>query len=407
MRKLTVITVLFSLFACITNYVPLSLGVIALLPLAVSSLCYHQRLRFFRGQIYLLLLFSWIMMSVLLYNASSLQEFDFYRKDGNFFISYTVLLVLLFIPFSVNIDTQRWTSWIFAEFFLLSCIGFFLMPGETTDEGKSVHHFFFVSHNAAGGFYSVIAAVALGIYLQTKKKGYLFFSTAFLFFLYESDSRGSLLAIIVAAGYALFGFKKPVIIFLLFLLVQFAVVLQTYPEWVRMGKVMSEGANFVIWGGGQEITFQRAGTFIDRLYFLWPRALDNILHSPVAGLGFGSFDDLYYHYIDAIPHVLAVKDGAVVRHSDSHAHNSTLTLLAELGVVGYALFLMLFNEILKSFQRLKYYDPVMSFALTLAFWTCVFSSATEHRITTPSQMVPFFILAGMSWLKYPQLFRNV
>ena len=182
MRKLTVITVLFSLFACITNYVPLSLGVIALVPLAVSSLCYHQRLRFSRGQIYLLLLFSWIMMSVLLYNASSLREFDFYRKDGNLFISYTVLLVLLFIPFSVNIDTQRWTSWIFAGFFLLSCIGFFLMPGETTDEGKSVHHFFFVSHNAAGGFYSVIAAVALGIYLQTKKKRISFFFNCISFF---------------------------------------------------------------------------------------------------------------------------------------------------------------------------------------------------------------------------------
>lgn len=406
MKKIVVIIVLVSLFACITNYVPLSIGVVALLPLALVSMCYRQRGRFSKVQACLLVLFGWVTISVLLYNAPSLLEFDFYRKDGNFFISYTVLLVLLFIPFSVNIDTHKWTSWMFMAFFLLSCIGFVLMPGETTEEGKSVRHFFFVSHNAAGGFYSVIAAVALGIYIQTRKKGYLFFTAAFLFFLYESDSRGSLLAILAAATYALIGFRKPVFVFLLFLLIQFSVVLSTYPEWVRMGKIMSEGANFVIWGGGQEITFQRAGTFIDRLYFLWPRALDNILHSPVAGMGFGSFDDLYYHYTDAIPHVLAVKDGAVVRHSDSHAHNSTFTLLAELGVIGYALFVLLFSEMLKALRALKRFDPVMSYALILAFWTCVFSSATEHRITTPSQMVPFFILAGMSWLKYPQIFRQ-
>lgn len=406
MRKMTGIMVLLSLLACITNYVPLSIGVIALLPLALCGVCYHQRGRFSKAQTYLLALFFWVMASVLIYNAASLLEFDFYRKDGNFFISYTVLLVLLFLPFGVNIDTHKWTRWLFVGFFLLSCAGFLLMPGETTEEGKSVHHFFFVSHNAAGGFYSIIAAVSLGIYLRTRKRGYLFFTAAFAFFLYASDSRGSLLAIVAAAGYALTGFRKPALVFLLFLVVQFAVVSQTYPEWVRMGKVMSENANFVIWGGGQGMTFQRAGTFIDRLYFLWPRALDNMLHSPVVGLGFGSFDDLYYHYIDAIPHMLAVKDGAVVRHSDSHAHNSTFTLLAEIGIVGYALFVLLFSELLKALQALKRYDPAMSYALILAFWTCVFSSATEHRITTPSQMVPFFILAAMSWLKYPQIFHE-
>lgn len=406
MRKITIVIVLLSLFACITNYVPLSLCVVALLPLAITGLCYHQGLRFTKAQTYLVLLFVWVVMSVLLYNPVSFLDFDFYRRDGNFFISYTVLLVFLFLPFSVNIDTHQWTFLLFLGFFLLSCIGFVLMPGETTEEGKSVHHFFFVSHNAAGGFYSVIGAIALGIYWQTRQKGYLFFTAAFLCFLYATDSRGSLLAIMAAAGYALFGFRKPALVFVLFLVVQFAVVLHTWPEWVRMGKVMSEGANFVVWGGGQEMSFQRAGTFIDRLYFLWPRALDNVIHSPVVGMGYGSFDDLYYHYIDAIPHVLAIKDQAIIRHSDSHAHNSTFTLLAELGVVGYALFVLLFSELLKALQSLKQHDPVMSFSLVLAFWTCVFSSATEHRITTPSQMVPFFILAGMSWLKYPQSFRH-
>ncbi|HDY6723836.1 TPA: O-antigen ligase family protein, partial [Klebsiella pneumoniae] len=146
--------------------------------------------------------------------------------------------------------------------------------------------------------------------------------------------------------------------------------------WVSMGKIMSENANYTVSSAAQGIDFQRVGTFIDRLYYLWPRAFDNFIHSPLLGLGFGSYDDLYYRYSDVIPHLLAIKEGAMVRHSEAHAHNSTFTILAELGVVGYLLFILLFNEINKKIIAIKKVEPGIFMALSLAFWTCIFSSAT-------------------------------
>ena len=240
MRKIAAVIVVGSLLACITNYVPLSIMVAILFPLSIAGLCYRYALRFSKTEVCLLALYAWVIASVLLYNPASLLEFDFYRKDGNFFISYGVLFVFLFLPFSIDIDIHRWTVRAFVFFLLLSFVGFALMPGEVTEEGRLVHHFFFVSHNAAGGFYSVIGAIALGLYIQTRKKGYLFFTVCFLFFLYETDSRGSQLAFIAAAGYGFFGFRKPVVVFTLFVLAQFAIVIDTYPAWVQMGKVMSD-----------------------------------------------------------------------------------------------------------------------------------------------------------------------
>ncbi|HCD1314889.1 TPA: O-antigen ligase domain-containing protein, partial [Klebsiella pneumoniae subsp. pneumoniae] len=99
-------------------------------------------------------------------------------------------------------------------------------------------------------------------------------------------------------------------------------------------------------------------------------------------------------------HFVAVKDGATVRHTDAHAHNSTFTILAELGSIGYVLFILLFNEINKKIRGLYNIDTMQYTCLSLAFWTCIFSSATEHRITTPAQMVPFFIIFGLTYLKY-------
>ncbi|MCU5774272.1 O-antigen ligase family protein [Erwiniaceae bacterium BAC15a-03b] len=367
---------------------------IVLLPMALIGLFYRKDfLRFEKIELYLLLLFAYVIISTVMYNKSALGDFDFYRRDGNFIISYLILFVFIFLPLAVNINVDRAFYIIFAIFFGLSCVGFVGMPLE-----EGVYRFFFVSHNAAGGFYSVVASACLGLWWVKRRPLYLLYSLAFVFFLYQTDSRGSVLAIIAAIGYGLtLRFKRPGLVFGLFLAVQLLVVLDTYPVWLSMGKIMSVGANFTI---NQDMDFERAGTFIDRLYYLWPRAFDNFLHSPILGMGFGSFDDLWYRYTTVIPHILTLKDHQLIRHTDSHAHNSTFTILAELGLVGYTLFVLLFGQMLLKIRKMKDFDPGLSLALTLSFWTCVFSSATEHRITTPAQMIPFFTLFGIGYVKY-------
>lgn len=329
------------------------------------------------------------------------MDFDFYRRDGNFIVSYLILFVFVFLPISIHIDFNKTFTILFPAYTVISIIGYVVMPKEITEDGSGgAVHFFFVSHNAAGGFYSIIAAIAIGMWLETKKKIYILYSLVFLACLYETNSRGSILAICAAIAYSFVNFKKPRAVFLLFLLFQIGIVCETYPVWLAMGKVMSENANFTVSNISSGIDFQRVGTFIDRLYYLWPRAVDNFLHSPLFGLGFGSYDDLYYKYINIIGNLVAIKDGAIVRHTDAHAHNSTFTILAELGLIGYILFVLLFNEINECIKKIAKADPMQYKCLSLSLWTCIFSSATEHRITTPAQMVPFFIIFGVSYLNY-------
>ncbi|HHM1306485.1 TPA: O-antigen ligase family protein, partial [Klebsiella pneumoniae] len=100
---------------------------------------------------------------------------------------------------------------------------------------------------------------------------------------------------------------------------------------------------------------ERAHTFLDRLYILWPRAFDNFLHSMLLGMGFTSYDDQWVRYNDIIPYIFSIKMDNVVVHTDSHAHNSTFAILAELGVVGYILFILLFSQILSKIKEMEKY----------------------------------------------------
>ncbi|WP_413728002.1 O-antigen ligase family protein [Sodalis sp. RH19] len=388
--------ILFSLICSVTNYVPFSLTVLLFLPLALIEIFYRDHgLRFKKIEFYLLGLFIYIIFSTLTYNPSSFSEYDFYRRDGNFFITYLVLLVFIFLPYEINFEINSLLEKILVLFLVISIPAYILIPTEAENAG--VHHYLFVSHNAAGGFYSVMASMAIGLYLVNRKLVLLGCTLAFCFLLYMSDSRGSILAIFGALAYSIFKFKRPGLVIAIFFALQIVIVNITYPAWVDSGKYMSPEANFT---ASVNVKFERAGTFVDRLYYLWPRAYDNFLHSPLLGLGFGSYDDLYYEYINVVPHIYAIKEGGITRHSDSHAHNSLLDIMAELGLLGISLYVLLFSEINKKIVKIKSFNPGLSKALSLSLWTCVFSAATEHRITTPAQMVPFFILFGMAYVKY-------
>lgn len=120
------------------------------------------------------------------------------------------------------------------------------------------------------------------------------------------------------------------------------------------------------------VSMERAHTFLDRLYILWPRAFDNFLHSMLLGMGFTSYDDQWVRYNDIIPYIFSIKMDNVVVHTDSHAHNSTFAILAELGVVGYILFILLFSQILSKIKEMEKYNRHYSLMLLFSFWSCVF-----------------------------------
>ncbi|HBX1626451.1 TPA: O-antigen ligase domain-containing protein, partial [Klebsiella pneumoniae subsp. pneumoniae] len=106
--------------------------------------------------------------------------------------------------------------------------------------------------------------------------------------LWMTDSRGSVLAIIFTIIYwRFFKFRWPGTAFLIFVLLQVAIILYTYPIWVKMGKPLSYNDIDIT----SAVSMERAHTFLDRLYILWPRAFDNFLHSMLLGMGFTSYDD--------------------------------------------------------------------------------------------------------------------
>jgi O-antigen ligase len=70
-------------------------------------------------------------------------------------------------------------------------------------------------------------------------------------------------------------------------------------------------------------------------------------------------------------------------------------VLAETGIIGLAL-LVWFLRCIYRFTWQSVEDPALRTALLLSFWTLVFASFTEHRIVTPSNVLPFALLFGLT-----------
>lgn len=378
---------LLALIFSVTNFIYLSVLPILFLPLSFT-LIVDKNFILPKYIVFFLLLVFYILISILFYDKSSLFNFDFYRRDGNFFITYLIFFSIVMLGY-----TRDPRKDLFLCFSIISFVSFFgFIFGH--NEGNLVHFFLFESHNAAGGFYGVISAICLGFYLENKSKKYLFLSLIFTFFLLMTDSRGTVIALFLTFLYYFFiRFRFPLTVFVCFITSQVFLVIFTYSIWIREGKFISDESTF---DGSITLSgIQRGGTIIDRTLYLWPRAIDNFLHSPLFGIGFGSYDDLGYSYNTILPFI-SEKINQTIRHTDAHAHNSYFTILAELGVVGFILFFIFFYYIYKEICKIEFWAKDLSLALKFAFWVCIFSSATEHRLTTPSQMIPFLIILALA-----------
>jgi O-antigen ligase len=104
-----------------------------------------------------------------------------------------------------------------------------------------------------------------------------------------------------------------------------------------------------------------------------------------------------------------VATSGLIQHSDSHAHNSYLHFLAELGVVGLGLFLglwyLVINKNLRVFQLLKKkgdssYSYILSLVAAASVIDLMVLSFTEHYMAAPTVMIIINSLVGMSmWAK--------
>lgn len=383
-KQIIYLVFVVSLIATVTNFISISVSfsmLILLLPLLLKRLFNRPVPKFY---FFLLMVYAYFLVSTLIYSPSVLLVPEFYRRDGNFFVTYIPIVILGLIQLNIKLDglIQKFVIW--ASFF--SLMAYIILP----PEAPHLHHLAFISHNAAGGFIAMVLALSLGLYLEKRQPFFLLVSLLDFFLLWETGSRGTILAFLITFVQVIVLKERFTKLMIIGATITMLVILSfVYPLWIQSGGQYSE--SYILSHLPFNVT--RAGTFLVRGLSLWPRAWDNFLKSPVWGQGFGSYDDVPYHFEDFGFAIL--NTGKNYIHSAAHAHNSYLNFLSETGLIGFLLVFLFLYSLHNFIKRKLPAIGLNNLGLLLAFWVAVWSSFTEHRLTTPSQMLPFTILIGL------------
>jgi O-antigen ligase len=340
----------------------------------------------------------YIIVNTLLYNWNSFFDYNFYRRDGNFFITFSPLLVLSLTKLNLNLNIflKRYIIICTIINFLFICI--YLITGGTIFlYERNLYHLLFFAHNAAGGFLAILSVFSYSYYKETKKFHTLLLLLINLFGLYLTNSRGSILAFVVSFIIIVI-FKNRHNIIIVFSIVIFQLIIFTWGYTNITPAELNNGQVAKINVIKQDIikkylNINRSYTISFRLFYIWPRAVYLFLESPIFGTGFGSYDDFPYKLSNNIVPI-KFNQSDNIQHSDSHAHQSFLNILAELGIVGLLVTIILLFYIYKHINKLS--DQFIKDSLNMAFWVNIISSMTEHRLFTPSQMLPFILILGLS-----------
>ncbi|CAN5836803.1 hypothetical protein BH23GEM3_BH23GEM3_00810 [soil metagenome] len=380
------------LLATVTNLVPLSAGLA--LPAVLAPFLLVRRRTVPRITAALALLLGYFSVWTVIYDPASLAEYAFFRRDGNVFITYAPLLFLSLLHLDLRLDSLVRAFLYVAGALNVVFLGIYAVTGGTIffyEEG--IYHFLFHAHNAAGGFLAVTTAMSAGYFYATREGRFLLLTATNFLGLLAADSRGSMLGLLMALGivFVLRGrFMRTAV--LAMIVVQLAgvvalhrisspeIFLRDYP-----GELDFEGGAFD--------ALPRVHTVALRALYLWPRAWHLFQASPLVGTGFGSYNDLPLA-LEGMPPLYRTNQPDIVVHSDAHAHHTFLHVLAETGVLGLGLLIGFLVQARRFILSIRL--PALRYAFELVLWVNIVSSFTEHRLFTPSQMLPFVILLGLA-----------
>ncbi|MBB5503065.1 O-antigen ligase [Paraburkholderia sp. MM5384-R2] len=377
---------LVALFMTVTNFVPIS--AIGFVPLLLLAWRFYGRS--YPAFIAPLTAFSVLAtISTLLYDPQSFLDFDFYRRDGNFFISYAPIFAGFVYAHRWDLHKVLRALFIFAVIinlpmyvYYIATNGLFSIFVNPADSFGS----YFIARNAAGGFLAMLFCLGIACYLQQRSKLLIALLACNVLMLFSTYSRGSLLGAAAVLPYLYFGRKRWILgtLIAVLLLASVAVAIyHTQPNVDYMGYTFAIHANNA-----------KVNNLNIRYEWLWPRALAYFVQSPLVGLGFGSFDD-HIGSLTSYFHLFAVPSDIVIEHSDSHAHNSYLNILAELGVVGLTLILAFFWRLIEWSRQGAAYAALVEGGRQFAAFRFVeissvcllVMSATEHRLVSPSNVL--------------------
>lgn len=335
-------------------------------------------------------------------------SYDNFRHDGNFFITY----MPLFLPFLTSqyrskIDYKKLLikMYLFISFITLFLTLSFLLKHPIGIAADGIYHYLFKAHNAAGGYYLMISLFGLFVYFEKKKFMYLFFFFSNTGALYLTKSRGSLLAFVWVVGLLiidyLFKNKKLKKFYYVITIIGVIVIIggsYYLSKEYGISNLMPTKTEVLDLNNPN-----RTANISDRLFVLWPRAIDDFLKSPFLGIGFTRYNDLPYRFV-GIEHIFT-NNTAKVLFSDAHAHNSFLHILAETGIVGFVFLILLLKELFYISKKIP--DRTFSKYVHYSIFAIMISGLTEHRIYTPAQVMPFtIVLEIIIYIYYSQIYTE-
>jgi O-antigen ligase len=394
---MTFITLL-ALFLTVTNLVPVSAA--GFLPIVLLTWRFFGRSypAFFVPLTAFTLM---VVVSTLLYDPQSLVNFEFYRRDGNFFISYAPIFAGCLYVNRLDLNKVLRTFYIFAVVVNIPSYVYFIATQGLL--GMFVNQFdsfgsYFIARNAAGGFLAMLFCLGVACNLQSRSKILVGLLCLNILMLFSTYSRGSLLGVIAIFPYLYLGRKRWALATLLALLITISLAMAIYNT--------DPTVDYMGYPFGFHNQDPKTANVSIRYEWLWPRALAYFEHSPIVGLGFGSFDD----QIGSVSNyfgLLGIGSDKIIEHSDSHAHNSYLNFLAELGVVGLALFVSFYWKLIAWSQRGAADSALRRGGQNFAAFRFVEISsvcllvmaATEHRLVSPSNVLILTLVISLllSW----------
>jgi O-antigen ligase len=131
--------------------------------------------------------------------------------------------------------------------------------------------------------------------------------------------------------------------------------------------------------------------------FIWKCAAMMIRDHPWTGVGYRKWRENIASYSERLPS-WGQKDPAIF----AHAHNSYLTVAAETGLPGLALFLSFWFCLFKEgWERLRSFDPgslgsALAFAQSAAILSLMAAAFFEHNLLTATVVLALSFIAGLS-----------
>jgi O-antigen ligase len=290
-------------------------------------------------------------------DLGNLVSFGFLRNDGAMLFSYSALIFFLGWPLKPRQCRVFWMAFL-AVLSLVAVAGtavslnlpysYLLEPLGLVDESQVGAIFFgwYHAHNTAGGVYAVAVVLALALLQEPKvspnQKIFRWVLLACcLSGLLVTYSRGAYIAFVAGAAIIL-PLRKLSTVFKAALLVV-----------VPAGLILAMSSSLV---RRLDSTLDTTDPHATDRFAIWSRAWGDFADSPFIGMGYGRFNDLIAQYW-GIKGIVWVATKAEIINDDTHAHNSYLHFLAEGGLVGLFVTMLVWWYAWKKLSFFESYFP--------------------------------------------------